>query len=69
MGVILFLILLIGFFIWIAVKDAEYSGRNTTKAQTSCATLRCPTCGAQARVNGDWWECGWCGDSGRCVRK
>lgn len=27
-------------------------------------TMRCPTCGADATVHGDQWECGWCGDCG-----
>ena len=27
-------------------------------------TMRCPSCGAQATVRGNSWECGWCGDSG-----
>ena len=27
-------------------------------------TIRCPTCGARARVHGDMWECGFCGDCG-----
>ena len=28
-------------------------------------TVRCPNCGSPADVKGSWWECGWCGDSGK----
>lgn len=28
--------------------------------------MRCPWCGSgPVMIRGDWWECGWCGDSGR----
>ena len=27
-------------------------------------TIRCPNCGSSAKVVGDHWECGWCGDFG-----
>lgn len=26
--------------------------------------MRCPMCGAEARVTGTQWECPWCGDCG-----
>ena len=39
-------------------KDLKRSRENYT-------TMRCPTCGAEARVRGDQWECTWCGDFGR----
>lgn len=26
--------------------------------------MRCPMCGAEAKVTGKQWECPWCGDSG-----
>ena len=32
-------------------------------------TFRCPNCGAEARVRGDQWECGFCGDFGRLTYK
>ena len=28
-------------------------------------TIRCPYCGSPAEVKGRYWECGYCGDSGR----
>ena len=28
-------------------------------------TMRCPTCGEEARIYGDCWDCTWCGDSGK----
>ena len=31
--------------------------------------MRCPWCGASpVTIHGDWWECGWCGDSGKLPR-
>ena len=31
--------------------------------------MRCPWCGSgPVMIHGDWWECGWCGDSGRLKR-
>ncbi len=27
--------------------------------------MQCPRCGAQVRIRGNFWECGWCSDSGR----
>lgn len=31
--------------------------------------MRCPWCGSgPVMIRGDWWECGWCGDSGRLKR-
>lgn len=27
-------------------------------------TFRCPHCGSPVMLRGNWWECGWCGDSG-----
>lgn len=26
--------------------------------------MRCPWCGSPVMVRGNWWECGYCGDSG-----
>ena len=28
------------------------------------ASIRCPYCGSPAKVRGNRWECGWCGDFG-----
>ena len=30
--------------------------------------MRCPWCGNPATTHGDWWECYYCGDSGRLRR-
>ena len=27
-------------------------------------TIPCPNCGSPAEVQGDRWECGYCGDTG-----
>ena len=27
-------------------------------------TMRCPRCGAKAKITGKQWECPWCGDCG-----
>lgn len=32
-------------------------------------TMRCPTCGEEARVYGTSWECTWCGDFGTVNRR
>ena len=37
--------------------------------QPTIRTFRCPNCGAEARVNGDQWDCGFCGDCGRLTYK
>ncbi len=26
--------------------------------------MRCPMCGAEAKITGKQWECPWCGDCG-----
>lgn len=39
------------------------------QAPTKIEYIRCPTCGAQAKVRGDVWECPWCADCGRINRK
>lgn len=62
MGEILGAVIALGLVIWGVVK-AGRSG-NTVSSGTSYTTMRCPTCGAQARVHGSTWECGWCGDFG-----
>ena len=41
-------------------KGQPTSGEEKPEART----IRCPSCGARARVRGNTWECGWCGDSG-----
>ena len=30
--------------------------------------MRCPWCGSPVMIHGAYWECGWCGDSGRLKR-
>ena len=30
--------------------------------------MRCPWCGSPVMIHGSYWECGWCGDSGRLKR-
>ena len=30
--------------------------------------MRCPWCGSPVMLRGDWWECGYCGDSGALPR-
>ena len=39
-------------------------GTAQTHRSSSTGTMRCPSCGAQATVRGNSWECGWCGDCG-----
>lgn len=56
-----------GLVIWGTVKAGKTT--NTNHTRVTYTTMRCPTCGADARVYGSTWECGWCGDFGRCVRK
>ena len=67
MGSILGAVLVIGIVVWGTVKARK--SPNTSNNHVTYTTMRCPTCGADARVYGSTWECGWCGDFGRCVRK
>ena len=30
--------------------------------------MRCPYCGSPVMIRGRYWECGYCGDSGRLKR-
>ena len=64
MGIIIAAVVILGIvIIYIANnKDLKRSRENYT-------TMRCPTCGAEARVRGDQWECTWCGDFGRINKK
>ena len=63
-GIIIAAVVILGIvIIYIANnKDLKRSRENYT-------TMRCPTCGAEARVRGDQWECTWCGDCGRIYKK
>ena len=64
MGIIIAAVVILGIvIIYIANnKDLKRSRENYT-------TMRCPNCGAEARVRGDQWECTWCGDFGRIYKK
>ena len=50
----------------IIIQAAMRLSKKDTPAQTPKYTvMRCPSCGEEARVYGDQWECTWCGDFGR----
>ena len=42
---------------------------NGSSGEDGAATIRCPSCGSPVRRRGDSWECPWCGDSGRIIRR
>ena len=49
--------------IWKAMLGKD-DAPSTPAPPVVSGTMRCPTCGADATVHGDQWECGWCGDCG-----
>ena len=49
--------------IWKAMLGKD-DAPSTPAPPAVSGTMRCPTCGADATVHGDQWECGWCGDCG-----
>lgn len=61
MLLVLLLVIVIVFIVGLCFgKEQPTTGEEKPKART----IRCPSCGARARVRGNTWECGWCGDSG-----
>ena len=38
--------------------------RRQPKPLPKTGKMRCPMCGAEAKVTGKQWECPWCGDCG-----
>ena len=73
-------VIVLVFIIWIAWQEIRYfTGARDYKChpedhsvqppQSTILTFRCPNCGAEARVNGDQWDCGFCGDCGRLTYK
>ena len=38
--------------------------QNDDTIPKTSTTIRCPNCGSPAKINGNQWECGWCGDYG-----
>ena len=67
MGAVFGAVFVIGLVVWGTVKAGKTSG--TGKPGTTYKKIRCPTCGADARLYGRTWECGWCGDFGQIRRK
>jgi len=39
-----------------------------SKSEERTATIQCPNCGSPATLYSDFWECGYCGDSGEIKR-
>ena len=62
------LIILIVLLFWVLSKahrpPQEPSSKDTPPEEEDSEFL-CPNCGAPADVQGDFWECPWCGDFGR----
>ena len=67
MGSILGAAAVLGLVIFASLKAA--GSKRGTAEQVKVTSIRCPTCGADATVHGNTWECGWCGDFGRYSRK
>ena len=64
---ILFVLALFDIFVAIPILKAmlgKDDAPSTPAPLVMSGTMRCPTCGADATVHGDQWECGWCGDCG-----
>ena len=40
------------------------STKKELKSPQKYTTMSCPTCGGEAQVYDDSWECPWCGDFG-----
>lgn len=45
-------------------KNKKSQGKPVDTPTSRPRTIRCPNCGAQATVQGNQWECGWCGNYG-----
>ena len=60
-------VLLLGvvFFVWLYRRQQE-PPKEPPKPRPLPKTgkIRCPMCGAEAKVTDKQWECPWCGDSG-----
>ena len=75
MGSFLGAVLMILILVVISLKASKSSdGKNSSayvnnNRTSTNSTIRCPTCGATAKVHGSTWECGWCGDFGRVSSK
>lgn len=59
-------LLILGLVIWGIYKAGRSPAPPSTRTYT---TMRCPTCGDEARVYGSTWECTWCGDFGSIRKK
>lgn len=62
----MFALIIIGVIV-LAVFIGVYGTRNKNSSNHNkpvARTIRCPNCGSPAKVIGDHWECGWCGDYG-----
>lgn len=45
-------------------QQGPSSNQGNSSTNRPNATFRCPNCGSHAKINGNQWECGWCGDYG-----
>lgn len=70
MGEIISSLVVVGLVVLVFVAFGKYAENHPSPPPTprERLTIRCPNCGSPADVNDSWWECGWCGDSGRMKR-
>lgn len=47
-----------------ANKQQGSPKQNDDTIPKTSTTIRCPNCGSPAKINGNQWECDWCGDYG-----
>ena len=58
-------LLLVGGFLWWMLHPRHNNNEEppVPKPLPKTGKMRCPMCGAEAKVTGKQWECPWCGDS------
>ncbi len=59
-------LLLVGGFLWWMLHPRHNNNEEppVPKPLPKPSKMRCPMCGAEAKVTGKQWECPWCGDCG-----
>ena len=60
-------VLLLGVVFLCGCTVVSRNRRKSRQSRDRCQRpekIRCPMCGAEAKVTGKQWECPWCGDSG-----
>jgi hypothetical protein len=57
-------VLLLGVVFFVRLYRRQQEPPPKPRPLPKTGKMRCPMCGAEAKVTGKQWECPWCGDSG-----